>query len=101
MLIPASYQVNKKTFDWYLNAFEIDPALVDLDQPSKILTAELTRRNLKVIDTTEALRRAYNTGAGELYGKIDPHFSPKGHQIVAETLIPYIRPYYQETGTNE
>lgn len=101
VLLPASYQVNKKTFDWYLNSFEIDPALVDLDQPSKILTAELTKRNLKVIDTTGDLRRAYNEDAGELYGKVDPHFAPKGHQVVAETLMPYIQSYYKETSTRE
>lgn len=101
VLLPASYQVNKKTFDWYLNSFDIDPALVDLDQPSKILTSELTKRNLKVIDTTGALRKAYINGAGELYGKVDPHFAPKGHQVAAETLMPYIRSYYQGTGSDE
>ena len=101
VLLPASYQVNKKTFDWYLNSFDIDPASVDLDQPSKILTAELTKRKLRVIDTTEALRQAYNTGTEDLYGKVDPHFAPKGHQVVADTLMPYIRSYLQGTGAGK
>lgn len=93
VLLPASYQVNTETFEWYIKSFKIDPATVDLDQPSRILTAELEKRNLRVLDTTRALRQAHTAGSYNLYGEIDPHFSPGGHRVVAEFLAPYIQSY--------
>lgn len=93
VLLPASYQVNTETFKWYLKSFNIDPATVDLDQPSRILTTELRKRNLRVLDTTQALRQAHADGIHDLYGETDPHFSPSGHRIVAAYLAPYIQAY--------
>jgi len=93
VLLPASYQVNTETFEWYIKSFNIDPATVDLDQPSRILTTELGKRNLRVLDTTQALRQAYADGIHNLYGETDPHFSPSGHRVVAAYLAPYIQAY--------
>lgn len=98
VLLPASYQVDKKAFDWYVNSFEIDPEKVDIDQPSRILATSLKRSSLAVFDTMPSLRKAQDEGNLPLYGKVDPHFSPDGHRVVAQYLAPLVRPYLEPGG---
>lgn len=90
VLIPAQYQVDRALFTAHAAAFGVDTAMVDLDQPNRILMDELSSRGLDVIDALPAFRRAHEGGAS-LYGSVDPHFSPAGHRALYELLEEPIR----------
>jgi hypothetical protein len=88
--LPGPYTVNKETLDWYVNAFDIDPATIDVNQASRILKEEFEARELILLDTSEPLRLAYESGIDSLYGKIDQHFSPNGHRVVGEYITEWL-----------
>ena len=87
VLIPAAYQVDPDQFTSYLRGFGVDPATVDLNQPSRRLYEELSALGLTVLDALPAFRAAYDAGE-VLYGTIDPHFTPAGHELLADLLLP-------------
>jgi hypothetical protein len=91
VLLPADYQVDRGRFDRHLTLLGVDPDTVDLDQPSRLLRSALERRGLAVADATAGLVAAYEQGARDLFGRIDAHFSPEGHRVVAEWLEPLVR----------
>lgn len=85
VLIPASYHVDTTIFRQYADGFGLDRAQIDLDQPNRIMDSLLHRAGIPVIDALPALRRAFSAGAHP-YGRVDRHFSPEGHQIVANLI---------------
>lgn len=87
LLIPAVEQVDRQMFDDFTRAFAVDTSRIDLDQPNRILKDELESRGLEVIDLLPLMREAHGTG-GRLYGRVDWHFTPRGHAIVASHLLP-------------
>lgn len=86
VLLPSVHQIDPDMLDWYVKAFDVDPASINLDQPSEILGAALAERNLTLIDTTAALRAAQANGQ-TLYGDVDQHFNENGHTVVAGVLF--------------
>jgi hypothetical protein len=91
VLLPASYQVDRARFERHLTLLGVEPDSVDLEQPSRLLRATLSSRGLEVEDATPALVAAYERGARDLFGRIDAHFSPAGHRVVADWLEPLVR----------
>ena len=91
VLLPADYQVDRERFERHLTLLRVDPDSVDLDQPSRLLRAALARRGLEVADATPALVAAYERGTRDLFGRIDAHFSPAGHRVLADWLEPLVR----------
>lgn len=90
VILPSVAQVNADEFIWYQVAFGIDPADVDLDQPGRLLTAELEARNVPVTDATPVLREAYEQGVPDLYGRVHKHFNANGHRVVAAFILPQV-----------
>jgi len=88
ILLPPHHYIDENALASYAAAMGVDRAQLDVSQPARLLTAELVRRGLTVVDATPALARAYDAGRQDLYGRIDRHFSPAGHQVVAEFLHP-------------
>jgi hypothetical protein len=91
VLIPERYQVNIELFERHQAAYDLDPSAVDLDQPNRQLSGELTARGLNVVDLLQAFRDGQSEGVGSLYGSVDPHLSPRGHQSSFEVLRPRVR----------
>jgi hypothetical protein len=89
VLIPTDFQVDKPTFDGYVSGFGIDPATVDLDQPTRRLLEEFAERKLQVVDALPKFRELSATG-NVLYGDIDPHLSAAGHRALADLLLPEV-----------
>lgn len=84
VLIPERFQVYDDEFRRYLAGFGVDSSLVDVDQPSRLLLESFHAAGLHVIDALPAFRAA---PAGErLYGRVDQHFSPRGHQVLADLV---------------
>ncbi len=88
--LPGHYGVETETLDWYINAFNIDPATIDVDQASRILSQELEARGLTFLDAAIPLRAAHEAGADRLYGKIDPHFTVLGHEVIGEYIVDWL-----------
>lgn len=90
VLIPSVFQVDEVLVNDYIKALNFDHDQFDLDQPTRLLTAELESNGLTVIDLTDGLQEVNNQGEDSLYGRIDKHLSPEGHEVAAEILHPYL-----------
>jgi len=89
VLIPAPYQVDTAEFHRSLRAFRIDSAAVDLDQPDRLMGEAMSRHRLDVYDMLSDFRQAARAGA-RLYGKVDRHPSPAGHDLLERVLEPLV-----------
>ena len=87
VLIPAPFQVDERQFEQYVTGFQIDPADVDLEQPTRLVTEQLTSRGLTMIDALPVFRAAHAEGV-KLYGAVDPHLTPAGHERLAGIVLP-------------
>jgi NAD(P)-dependent dehydrogenase (short-subunit alcohol dehydrogenase family) len=87
VLVPADFQVEPDNFYQHVRAFGIDTATVDLDQPSRRLAEELGKRGLTVVDVLARFRARRQAGE-HLYGQVDKHLSPAGHNALAELVTP-------------
>jgi len=89
VLVPSPYEVDPAAFAQFLRGFGIDSAQVDLDQPGRLMREALERRQLRVVDALPALRAAQNAGP-PLYGSIDNHLSPAGHDALEHLIEPEV-----------
>jgi hypothetical protein len=96
VLLSAFYQIYETDFERGVQASGIDRTQVDLYQPQRLLTVELERRGLIVIDMLNAMREAKDRGSKGLWGKIDKHLSPDGHRVVADYLMPQLSNYLKK-----
>jgi lysophospholipase L1-like esterase len=87
VLIPAPFQVDSADLRSYVEGFDLDLRTIDLEQPNRELGRELAERGLMVSDLLEPFRGAHEAGH-RLYGAIDPHFTPSGHRLFAESVGP-------------
>jgi hypothetical protein len=89
VLVPSSFQVDSAELRNYIRGFRIDPATVDVDQPNRLLASRLGGAGLSLFDPLPAMRSAAARGE-RLYGSVDPHFSPRGHEVVWELIMPLV-----------
>ena len=89
VLVPAPYQVDSADFAQALRQFEIEPGAVDLEQPNHLLAEVLRRYRLTILDALPEFRREANTGA-HLYGRVDRHLSPEGHDVLERLVEPAV-----------
>ena len=90
LLIPTPFQVDSAVFAQYVAGFAIDPEQVDLEQPTRLLAAAMRERGLEVVDALPAFREAH-AGGVNLYGRVDRHLSPEGHELLWEVAAPAIQ----------
>lgn len=90
ILIPTPYQVDSESFEKYRKGFGIDASAVDLEGPNKILGERMREAGLMGIDPLLAMRARKQSGI-DLYGHVDGHLNPAGHQFLAEVLLPEIK----------
>ena len=86
VLLPESFQVYPQLWqDWLLSA-GVPVDSVDLEMPNRQLADAFESRGMVLHDALDYLRvRAQE--AEPLYGKVDRHFSPTGHEAMAEFLL--------------
>jgi hypothetical protein len=89
MLIPAPFQADTAQFYQTLRGFRIDTAAVDLDQPNRLLGQAMRAYRLEVVDVLLAFRQAERSGV-RLYGTVDPHLSPAGHELLERLVEPIV-----------
>ena len=89
VLIPAPFQVDTSAFYRALKGFKIDPATVDLDQPERLLIDAMRAYHLDVVDVLPEFRRATRNDS-RLYGTVDPHLTPEGHELLERLVEPAV-----------
>ncbi len=89
VLIPTVYQADLQLFDRLLRVWGIERSTVDADQPNRRLLEAMHARDLAVWDATEQIREATLSGES-LYGKIDPHLNPRGHELLEDLIEPIV-----------
>ncbi|MBX3173918.1 MAG: SGNH/GDSL hydrolase family protein [Gemmatimonadaceae bacterium] len=90
VLVPERLQVHSDEFLRYLKGFDIDPASVDLDQPSRVLREGLEAAGLRVVDALGPFRAA--AAETRLHGVVDQHLSPEGHRVLTDVILPVAAP---------
>ena len=90
VLIPFDYHVDARQAEAYARGAGIDPSLIDPDQPARILGRTMEEMGLSVIDLRPDLRRAWRAGS-RLYGRVDRHFTARGHEVAAAAIYPSLR----------
>ena len=91
VLLPSHYQIDEHVFSSYVKSLNVDTALVDLEQPNRILQELFESSSLLLVDPLEHLRAKASTGIA-LYGNIDSHLNAEGHRVVADYIVPTIKP---------
>ena len=86
VLIPAPYQVDRHLLEEYVAAFSIPRDSVDIQLPNRMAESYIDG----VIDLLPCLLRTARVG-NRLFGRVDRHFSPEGHEAVASCLEPHVR----------
>lgn len=89
VLIPAPFQVEPAVFQRYAQAFGLDSSQVDLDQPTRLVRDGLEARGLAVLDMLTDFRETDGRGS-RLYGAVDRHFTPRGHEVMEQLVEPKI-----------
>ncbi|MCZ6756031.1 MAG: hypothetical protein O7E49_12030 [Gemmatimonadetes bacterium] len=89
VLLPVFFQADPRIFGADLRALGLDSALMDVDQPNRLLGRALGELRLEVLDLLPVFRIATAEGR-ELYGRVDKHLSPEGHALAVARLTPMI-----------
>lgn len=84
VLIPAPFQVDTAVFAQFVRGFELDPAGIDIDQPSTLLGSALARQGVAAFDATPLMRAA--AAREPLFGRVDQHLTVAGHRVLADTV---------------
>jgi len=87
LLIPTPFALDSATFDQARKGFGLRPEDVDLDQPTKLMTAALSSRGLDYVDLLPGFRAAAAHGAA-LYGHVDRHLTAAGHVLLTHLAMP-------------
>lgn len=99
VLLPGAYQVNEQLGLTYARNVGLPTDSVDLDQPSRMFDREFGRRGLTFVDTLPALRAFHEDGDSPLFGTIDTHLAPAGHEVVAEVVLPMAEALLRKGGS--
>jgi hypothetical protein len=86
VLIPAPHQVDQQVFAKSARGFGVDMTAIDLNQPNRLLGESLRAAGHTVIDAVQAFHRAHGASGRPLYGQIDSHLSPEGHEVLYRIL---------------
>ena len=95
VLIPAPFQVEPAVFQRYVRGFRVDSSQFYVDQPTRLMRDRLQARGLAVLDVLPAFRAADRQGA-RLYGSVDPHLTPHGHEVLEALVAPRIAALLQQ-----
>lgn len=87
VLIPAPFAVEPQLAKEVRTAFGIDSAKVDPSQPSRLMLKALRARGLTALAVEPTFDSAAAAGA-QLYGHVDRHLSPAGHQLLDRLAMP-------------
>ena len=89
VLIPPDFVVDKAMGRVHAAGQGADSELVDLDQPARLLGRKLRDAGILVLDPTRHFETLHEQGV-ELYGRVDRHLTPRGHDELARFILPAV-----------
>jgi hypothetical protein len=81
--------VDTSVFREIARGFALDERELDASQPNRLLAEALRDRHLTVISAQADFERAHRNGVS-LYGRIDRHLSPAGHEQLYRLVEPLL-----------
>lgn len=82
LLLPTKEQVRPRYLEEIVRAFKIDPAMLDMQRPNRLVRAVTDSLGIELIDLLDPFQWA----AEEAYFEYDEHLTPFGHQLLAQTI---------------
>lgn len=92
VLLPTEFQVYQEIFYDYIEWFDIPLDSVDLEMPSRLLSAAFEKKGLKLVNSLPLLRQSAAGGA-KLFCEIDIHLNRAGLYAVSELILPVVEEY--------
>ncbi|HXQ29631.1 MAG TPA: hypothetical protein VN848_10205 [Gemmatimonadales bacterium] len=89
VLVPSPYEVDHSALVQVLHGFGVDSSELDVDQPTRLMREALERRHLRVANPLLTMRAAESQGT-QLYGAVDNHFTPAGHDVLEHYIEPEV-----------
>jgi hypothetical protein len=89
VVIPTFIQVDPRKREEFLRGFRVAPDEVDFEQPNRLLGDALLDHELTVLDALATFREARATGT-QLFGRVDPHLTPDGHDLLERFIEPHV-----------
>lgn len=89
VLLPNQLQVDRTRLRSYLKGFDIPSDSVSVEQPNRLLTERLEKHGVRYVDLLSSFRQAHRAEK-QLYGRVDPHLSPTGHDVVFREIHPFV-----------
>jgi hypothetical protein len=90
-LIPSDYQVDPTILREFIDLASVDARRIDPELPNHLAIKALGLRGIQPIDLTQALEAAAAQG-DHLHGRVDTHWTARGHEIAARELGRYLLP---------
>lgn len=82
VLIPTKEQTRDRFLEEVLTSFEVAPALIDFDRPSRLLQRICSELGIELIDLAEPFR----TADEPVFFDYDEHLTAYGHIVMAESI---------------
>ncbi len=89
VLIPPDFAVDKAMGRAYASGAGVDMALVDLQQPARLLAGKLHDAGIVALDPTARFEALLESGV-MLYGKMHRHLNARGHDELARFVWPVV-----------
>lgn len=89
VLIPMDFAIDEAMGADYAAGSRVDMALVDLDQPTHLLSRKLRDAGIVALDPTARFEALFEGGV-TLYGKVDRHLNARGHEELARFIWPAV-----------
>lgn len=89
ILIPPDFAIDAAMGTDYAAGSGVDVALVDLAQPTRLLSRKLRHAGVVALDPTARFEALFESGI-TLYGKVDRHLNPRGHEELARFIWPAV-----------
>ena len=89
VLIPSETSIDRRAFDQAIALTQFDRNDFDLDQPYRLLEEFAKTNKIELINPTNVFRQIHSAD-DSLYLVHDKHFSPKGHQVLAQEIYRYL-----------
>jgi hypothetical protein len=100
LALPTQYQVDEELWEHHFSAFQLDPALYDLDKPQRLLMEFCRGNEIEYVDVLETMRNAKE--GMSLFYPVASYMTPAGHQVVSDVLCGYLgRGPARHAGTRE
>ncbi|MBE2196752.1 MAG: hypothetical protein IAE83_21455 [Anaerolinea sp.] len=90
VLLPTIYAVELDKLSALIDQYGLTVDDIDLQQPSRAMISYAQQYGLDIVDLTGAFRESYLANHSRLFGRVDSHFTPAGHELAANTLTPYL-----------